>query len=140
MPRSSKDGFDRRAVLSGLVAVAGAAVAPATRAETPAAAGRVVRLSRASFPAEEYEQVRRRLEESQRTLLPALRELRGILEYHAAIDRESSTMINVSVWRSLEDAEQMQTLAPMLALAESFEQIGVRFERPIANYETLWGL
>ena len=134
-------GVDRRRLLHGLFAgAAGVALAPAVRGEPGREGSAVVRLSRASFPAEKYEAVRRQLEESQRTLLPALRELRGLLDYHAAIDRESSTMINVSVWRSLEDAAQMQTLAPMLALAQAFEQIGVRFERPIVDYETLWEL
>ncbi len=47
-------------------------------------------------------------------------------------------MVNVSVWRSVADAQQMQTLGPMLALAEEFTREGVRFERPIINYETLW--
>jgi hypothetical protein len=47
-------------------------------------------------------------------------------------------MVNVSVWRSLNDAQQMQTLVPMQALAEEFTREGVRFERPIINYETLW--
>ena len=32
----------------------------------------------------------------------------------------------------------MQTLAPMLALAEEFSREGVSFERPILNYQTLW--
>jgi hypothetical protein len=32
----------------------------------------------------------------------------------------------------------MRTLGPMLALAEEFTREGVRFERPIINYETLW--
>lgn len=49
-------------------------------------------------------------------------------------------MVNVSVWRSKADAMQMQTLGPMLALAEQFTREGVSFERPIINYETLWTL
>jgi hypothetical protein len=68
----------------------------------------------------------------------SVRLLNGCLHYFAAIDRESSSMVNVSVWRSLADAQQMQTLAPMRALAEEFTREGVRFERPIINYETLW--
>jgi hypothetical protein len=32
----------------------------------------------------------------------------------------------------------METLAPMLALAAEFTNLGVTFERPITNYETLW--
>lgn len=47
-------------------------------------------------------------------------------------------MVNVSVWRSVADAKQMQTLGPMLALAEDFTRDGVLFEHPIINYETLW--
>jgi hypothetical protein len=42
-------------------------------------------------------------------------------------------MVNVSVWRSLTDARQMETLAPMSALADEFSQLGVNFERPIVN-------
>ena len=74
------------------------------------------------------------------SLIPAIRQLSGCLHYFAAIDRASSSMVNVSVWRSLADAQQMQTLGPMLALAEDFSREGVRFERPVINYETLWTL
>jgi hypothetical protein len=38
------------------------------------------------------------------------------------------------------DAKQMDTLVPMLALAGEFVKLGVVFERPITNYETLWQL
>ena len=98
----------------------------------------IVRISRGSFSPEKYETVRTKLDAAQRTLIPAIRQLTGCLHYFAAIDRDSSSMVNVSVWRSLTDAQQMQTLAPMLALAEEFTREGVRFERPIINYETLW--
>jgi hypothetical protein len=47
-------------------------------------------------------------------------------------------MINVSVWQSLAEAKQMETLAPMLALAKEFSQMGVNFERPIINYDVVW--
>lgn len=52
------------------------------------------------------------------------------------IDAVTSTMVNVSVWHSLEHAQQMSTLAPMLALASDFKAFGVEFD-PITNYETL---
>ena len=96
----------------------------------------IVRISRGSFSPEQYETVRTRLDAAQKTLVPAIRLLTGCLHYFVAID--SSSMVNVSVWRSLADARQMQTLAPMLALADEFTREGVRFERPIINYETLW--
>jgi quinol monooxygenase YgiN len=127
----------RRAMQGLLAAVASAACAPGDRAGDAPASG-VVRISRASFPADKYEEVKRRLDAAQETLIPAIRQLAGCIHYVAAIDRESSSMVNVSVWRSLADAEQMQTLAPMLALAEKFTRAGVVFERPIVNYETLW--
>jgi hypothetical protein len=49
-------------------------------------------------------------------------------------------MVNVSIWRSSTDAQQMQTFEPMLALADDFAREGVRFDRPIINYETLWAI
>ncbi len=50
----------------------------------------------------------------------------------------SHTLINVSVWKTMDDARQMDTLAPMLALAGEFIELGIEFERPIHNYLTLW--
>lgn len=98
----------------------------------------VVRISRGSFKPEDYERTKARLDESYRTLAPAVRSLSGCMHYWAGIDRTTNTMVNVSVWKSLSDAKQMDTLAPMLALAGEFVNLGVVFERPIANYETLW--
>ena len=98
----------------------------------------IVRISRGSFMPEDYERVKARLDESQETLAPTITKLSGCMHYWVGIDRTTNTMINVSVWASLADARQMETLAPMLALAGEFVKLGVVFERPIANYETLW--
>ena len=100
----------------------------------------MVRVSRGSFDANNFIKVRRRLEEADQMLVPAIRRMRGCLHYWAGVDPISNTMINVSVWASLEDARQMETLAPMRALAEEFVSLGVAFERPIANYETVWSV
>lgn len=100
----------------------------------------VVRISRGSFAPENYEKVKARLDASQESLLPAIKELNGLLHFYAGIDPVSNTMINVSVWETLADARQMESLAPMLALAGEFVQIGVSFERPIMNYDTLWDM
>jgi len=128
----------RRRILQGFVALFSAGFARSVRAHEAHDSLPIVRISRASFPPEKYEAIENRLDEAQKTLVPAIRQLAGYLHYFAAIDRESATMINVSVWRSLADAQQMKSLAPMLALAEDFTREGVRFERPIINYETLW--
>jgi hypothetical protein len=47
-------------------------------------------------------------------------------------------MHNVSIWESVTDADQMTTFAPMIELAAEFTALGVRFERPIMNFDTLW--
>jgi hypothetical protein len=98
----------------------------------------ILRISRGSFKPEDYESIKARLDEAQQTLVPAIRKLSGCMHYWAGIDRTTNTMVNVSVWKSLPDAKQMATLAPMLALAGEFVKLGVAFERPIANYETIW--
>ncbi len=135
----SAPSTSRREVVRGLLAaLLAAGIAPAARGQTTPSSPPIVRISRGSFPPERYEAVRDRLDEAQKTLVPAIRYLPGCLHYFAAIDRESSSMVNVSVWDSLAHAQQMQILAPMQALAEQFTRDGVRFERPIANYETLW--
>jgi hypothetical protein len=117
-----------------------ASLAPSAGAQRTAAALPIVRISRGFFAPEKYEAVKARLDAAQPSLVPAIRQLTGCLHYFAAIDQESSTMVNVSIWRSLAEAQQMQTLGPMLALAEDFAREGVRFERPIVNYETVWSV
>jgi hypothetical protein len=98
----------------------------------------VLRISRGSFPAEKYTAVRDKLQSSQSSLGPAIKALRGCLHFWASVDPTSNTMINVSVWDTLDNAKQLDTLAPMLALATEFAAIGVQFERPIINYESMW--
>lgn len=110
----------------------------AKRAGAQPVAPPVIRLSRASFPPERFEEVRARLDAARATLVPAVRGLRGCLHFWAAIDPVSNTMLNVSVWETLADAKQMETLAPMLALAGEFIALGVTFERPITNSQVLW--
>jgi hypothetical protein len=135
----TSDSVGRRRVVQGLVAAfVSAGFGADARGRKTAASTPIVRISRASFAPERYEAVKSRLDAAQVSLVPAIRSLAGCLHYFAAIDRESSSMVNVSVWRSLADARQMQTLGPMLALAEDFAREGVRFERPVVNYETLW--
>jgi hypothetical protein len=98
----------------------------------------VLRLSRGTFPAEQYSIVRDRLHGAQASLVPAIKALRGCLHYWAGVDATSNSMVNVSVWATLDDAKQMETLAPMQSLATEFVALGVQFERPITNYTSLW--
>jgi hypothetical protein len=100
----------------------------------------VVRVSLGHFDADKYDAVRRLLDQSQETLIPALRTLKGNRAYYVGIDRENNAMTNVSVWETRGDAEQMASLQAMLDLATIFTNSGVRFERPITNHETLWAI
>jgi len=98
----------------------------------------VVRISLGRFDADKYAIIRQLLDQSQKTLIPAIRALKGNRAYYVGIDRENSAMTNVSVWETLDDAKQMASLQAMLDLAKTFVDAGVRFERPITNHETLW--
>jgi hypothetical protein len=100
----------------------------------------VVRISLGRFDAANYDTVRKLLDDSQKTLIPAIRALKGNQAYYVGIDPENKAMTNVSVWATRTDAEQMATLQPMLNLAKIFVDAGVRFERPITNHEILWAM
>lgn len=100
---------------------------------------RVVRVSKGRFAPEKYDEVRRLIQESAKPLVPALKELVGLLYYHAGVDSETNTVVNVSVWSSLDAAKQMDSLAEMLAQRPILEEAGVQFGR-IANYEPLWNI
>jgi quinol monooxygenase YgiN len=131
----------RRRLVQGMAAVVIAVgVVPSAFGQKGATTMPIVRISRGTFAPENYATIKARLDGAQATLVPAIRQLAGCLHYFAAIDRDSASMVNVSVWRSVADAQQMQTLAPMLALAEEFAREGVKFERPIVNYETVWAV
>lgn len=131
----------RRRSLQAMSALAiGFAVAPDAMAGPKGKKGAlpVVRISRGSFAPESFESVKQRLDASRKSLVPAIKKLRGLLRYYVGIDAESNTLINVSVWKTVADAKQMDTLQAMRDLAGEFIAAGVTFERPITNYETLW--
>jgi len=97
----------------------------------------VVHISKGHFAPPDYDEVKRLIEASAVTLEPAVRKLRGLIYCHAGIDKNISTVVNMSVWTDLEAAKQMETLAPMLAQRPILEKAGVRFDK-IENYEPLW--
>ena len=98
----------------------------------------VVRVSIDRFDPEKLESVKSALREAYDKLAPGIRNMSGNLSYFAGIDRENCAMVNVSSWDSLSSAKQMERFQPMLDLAREFSEMGVRFERPILNFEQLW--
>jgi len=97
----------------------------------------VVRISRGCFEPVQFAEVKRLIEESATALVPAIKRLGGLLYYHAAVDAGSSTVVNVSIWANMDAANQMSTLAQMLAQRLILEAAGVVFDK-IVNYEPLW--
>jgi hypothetical protein len=100
----------------------------------------VIRISIGKFDLDKTAVVESKLRDSKARLETGIRAMRGNLGYYVGIDATNHAMHNVSVWESVADAEQMATFAPMLELAGEFAALGVRFERPILNCETLWQL
>ena len=98
----------------------------------------VIRLSKADFPPEIFKEIETRLTESEEILRPAVIPLNGCLQFYVGIDPVTNSMTFVSIWESLADAKQMDTLAPMLKLGKEFTEIGVHFDRPIINFLGLW--
>ena len=99
----------------------------------------VVRVSQGFFEARLAQSVVAKLDEGRAILEPALKVLRGLLHYYVAVDTVSNSMVNVSVWKSLTAAQQMDSLREMLAQRDIFVGLGVKFQ-PIRNYAGLWSI
>ena len=98
-----------------------------------------IRISRGHFESAQGEEIEQLLRASADTLIAAIRRLDGNLHYYAGIDHASGTMVNVSIWETLDHAQQMGTLAEMAAQATIFRDKGVQFD-PIINYEIVWAI
>ena len=98
----------------------------------------VIRISIGHFDAAQARQVAAALVASKARLEPGVRALKGNLGFFAGIDHANNAMHNVSFWETVADAEQMSSFEPMRKLAAEFVDLGVRFERPILNFDTLW--
>jgi hypothetical protein len=92
----------------------------AKKQETP-----IVRISLGRFDADKHDTIRKLLDDSQKTLIPAIRALKGNRAYYVGIDRENNAMTNVSVWDTRGDAEQMASLQP----GEDFYRRGCAFRK-----------
>ncbi len=98
----------------------------------------IVRISKGSFAPTQYDEVHRIAEESAKTLIPAIKQLRGLIYYSAGTDAVTNTIVNISIWTDLDAAKQMETLPEMLALRPIMEKAGKVHFDAIANYEPLW--
>ena len=99
-----------------------------------------VRISKGRYPRDLHAEVSARLNAASVLLVPAIQRLPGCRGYFAGADEDSCTMVNVSLWDTLEHAQAMAALPEMGALAKEFVALGVEFERPIVNYPVMWQL
>ena len=67
----------------------------------------VIRISKGHFEPGKYAEIAGLIADSAAPLVPALDALEGLLYYHASVDENTNTVVNVSVWESEEAAKQM---------------------------------
>jgi hypothetical protein len=98
----------------------------------------VVRVSRASFDPARFPEVHEMSVAIGRYLIPAIKELPGLISYYAGTWPDGS-MVHVSIWESDEHAQQMSRLKEMIVDARhDAEKAGATFATPIVNYPIDW--
>jgi hypothetical protein len=100
----------------------------------------VVRVSIARCAPERFPALRDMMAVAETVLVPGIKAMKGCHAYFAGADEATSSLTNVSVWESLEAAQQMDRFGPMLDLGRKFVEMGATFERPIMNHEVLWDI
>ena len=97
-----------------------------------------VRVSVLRCDPSKFAELRQMMADSYAMLEPGIRGMRGLIHFYAGEDETTSSLSNVSVWHSLEDAKQLDTYQPMLDLGKIFVSKGATFERPVMNYVSQW--
>ena len=99
----------------------------------------VVRISSGNFDPARFEEVERMTRETGKFLIPAIRQLPGLVDYYAATS-PSGSVVHVSVWETEEHARQMSRLKEMIVDArKAAEAVGVTFV-PIVHYPVSWAI
>ena len=97
-----------------------------------------VRVSSMRCHPNQFAEFKKMMAESIAVLEPGIRQMRGLIHFYTGEDEASNALAQVSVWRTLEDAKQLDTFQPMLDLGKVFTSKGATFERPIRNYASQW--
>ena len=98
----------------------------------------IIRVSVIRCQPQQFAELKKMMAEAITALEPGIRRMRGLIHYYAGEDEAVSSLTNVSLWRTLEDAKQLDTFQPMLDLGKVFVSKGATFERPIMNYASQW--
>ncbi len=100
----------------------------------------VVRVSIIRCAPEKFAELRQMMVDADSVLRAGIEAMPGIINFYAGADEATSSLTNVSIWETLDNAKQLDTFQPMLDLGKVFVQKGATFERPIMNHLTLWQL
>jgi hypothetical protein len=100
----------------------------------------VVRVSILRCVPEKFAELQQMMVEADSVLRPGIEAMPGLINFYAGADEATSSLMNVSIWKTLDNAKQLDTFQPMLDLGKVFVQKGATFERPIMNHLTLWQL
>jgi hypothetical protein len=125
----------RTVITTGALAAMGSR---ASEAADPATKSPVVRVSYGRYPVEKEAAIAEIMNYSGKPVEQAIQKLPGLISFYSGIDREAHTIVNASLWKDIESAKQMDTLQAMIDLGKAVVELGVKFERPIANCTTLW--
>lgn len=98
----------------------------------------VVRVSILRCDATRFVLLRSMMLDAEAALRPGIEAMPGLLLFYAGADEATSSLINASVWDTLEHARQLDTFQPMLDAGKRFVAEGATFERPIMHYASLW--
>lgn len=98
----------------------------------------VVRVALVRCDPENFALISEKMQESERELRPGIEAMPGLLAYYAGADAETLTLTNVSLWDSVEHANQINTYEPMSRLAQDLIDHGGRPERPVMNHTMQW--
>lgn len=98
----------------------------------------VVRVSILRCEAAQFARLRQMMVEAEALLRPGVEAMPGLLAFYVGADEATHSLMNTSVWDSLEHAQQLDHFQPMLDAGKRFVAEGATFERPIMNYATLW--
>jgi len=79
-----------------------------------------------------------KMQQSEKELRPGIETMPGLLAYYRGADADTRTLTNVSLWDTVEYANQTNTFEPMSRLAQELIDIGGRPERPVMNHVTQW--
>lgn len=64
----------------------------------------IVRVSVLRCHPQQFAELKQMMAESMAVLEPGIRQMRGLVHFYAGEDQAANPLVNVSVWRTLEDA------------------------------------